>query len=52
MTWLTQPISCLTCGERWNIPEGDAEADDYLNCCPHCTPDAWDADPANNQGTA
>ena len=52
MTWLTQPISCLTCGERWNIPEGDAEADDYLNCCPHCTPDAWDADLANNQGTA
>jgi len=48
----TQSISCLNCGAQWNIPKGDAEEDDFLNCCPHCTPEAWDADPSNNQGTA
>ena len=49
----TQPIGCLNCGETWSIPEGDAEEDDFLNCCPNCTPEAWDADPLNGQqGTA
>jgi hypothetical protein len=46
-------ISCLNCGERWNIPKGNAEEDDFLNCCPHCIPEAWDADSLNGQqGTA
>jgi len=49
----TQPIGCLNCGAQWNIPKGDAEEDDFLNCCPHCTPEAWNADPLNGQqGTA
>jgi len=48
----TQFISCLLCSQLWNIPKGSAEEDDFLNCCPTCTPEAWDADPLNNQGTA
>ena len=47
----TQSISCLFCGQLWNIPKGLAEEDDFLNCCPTCTPEAWDADLTNNQGS-
>jgi hypothetical protein len=48
----SQSISCIGCGQLWNIPKDSAEEDDYLNCCPTCSPEAWDADPLNNQGTA
>jgi|ETNvirnome_2_300_1030623.scaffolds.fasta_scaffold26216_1 hypothetical protein len=48
----TQKISCAKCGDSWSVPLGDAEPDDYLNCCPTCTPEAWDADPSNQCGTA
>jgi len=40
----TQSISCLICGQLWNILKESAEEDDFLNCCPSCTPEAWDAD--------
>ena len=27
----TQSISCLLCGQLWNIPKGSAEEDDFIN---------------------